>query len=89
MVHMFQNDDLVLDCRTCVAVNTTACSDCVVHHLLANDAGPIDFLPTPASVAPSESERAVSLFAKAGLIDDSPTWVPYDEFESFGSPQLA
>ena len=45
MAHMFSSDDFTLDCRTCVAANTTACEDCIVNHLLANDAGPIDFVP--------------------------------------------
>lgn len=86
---MFQNDDLVLDCRTCVAANTTACSDCLVHHLLANDAGPIEFIPSPTFPQPSDAARAVGLLAKAGLLDDPPRWVTSAEFESHGSPQLA
>ena len=86
---MFQNDDLVLDCRTCVAANTTACSDCLVHHLLANDAGPIEFVPNPSRRQPSDAEHAVALFAKAGLIDEPVNWVTMAEFESHGSPQLA
>jgi len=86
---MFQNDDLVLDCRTCVAANTTACSDCLVHHLLANDAGPIEFVPSPSLSQPSDAERAVALFAKAGLVDEPVSWVPMAEFESHRSPQLA
>jgi hypothetical protein len=85
---MFQNDDLVLDCRTCVAANTTACSDCVVHHLLANDAGPIEFVPSPQFPQPTEADRAVALFTKAGLLDDPVHWVSAAEFESHGSPQL-
>ncbi|MFK7918278.1 MAG: hypothetical protein AB8G14_09400 [Ilumatobacter sp.] len=83
---MFSDDDLVLDCRTCVAVNTTACSDCVVHHLIANDAGPIEFVPAPVV---SASQRAVQLFAKAGMLDDEPSFVSYSEFESGVVPQLA
>ncbi|MEL6891468.1 MAG: hypothetical protein AAFP84_07730 [Actinomycetota bacterium] len=35
-----------VDCHTCLAVNTTACGDCLVTHLLANDAGPIEFVST-------------------------------------------
>ena len=38
--------DLRLDCQTCLAANTTACNDCVVTHLLANDDGPIEFVTT-------------------------------------------
>ena len=37
----------------------------------------------------SETERVVDLFAKAGLLDDDPHFVPYAEFESFDVPQLA
>lgn len=86
MGNMFSSDDLVLDCRTCVAVNTTACSDCVVHHLIANDSGPIEFVPAPIITA---TERAVRLFAQAGLLDDEPTFVDYADFESGAVPQLA
>ena len=86
MGSMFSDEDFVLDCRTCVAVNTTACSDCVVQHLIANDAGPIEFVPTPIITA---TERAVRLFAKAGLLDDEPNFVAYAEFESGVVPQLA
>lgn len=86
MGNMFSNDDLVLDCRTCVAANTTACSDCIVQHLIANDSGPIDFVPAPVVTA---TDRAVQLFAKAGLLDDEPTFVAYAEFDSGAVAQLA
>ena len=91
MVDMISDDDLVLDCRTCVAANTTACSDCVVLHLLANDSGPIDFVPSPVrsatdSEAERQTERAVELFAKAGLLDDEPQFISYAEFESAAVP---
>lgn len=88
---MSSADDLTLDCQTCVATNTTACGECVVNHLLANDAGPIDFVPTPHTTAvepPSETQRAVELFAKAGLLDEEPCFVSSAEFESAGVPQL-
>ena len=88
MVHMFSSDELTLDCRTCVAANTTACEDCIVNHLLANDAGPIDFVPIAPVRAPSETERVVDLFAKAGLLDDDPQFVPLATFESFDVPQV-
>lgn len=83
---MFSSDDLVLDCRTCVAANTTACNDCIVHHLIANDSGPIEFIPAPVITA---TERAVQLFAKAGLLDDEPVFVAVADFESGAVPQLA
>ncbi|MFK8022897.1 MAG: hypothetical protein AB8G26_02940 [Ilumatobacter sp.] len=85
---MTTTDDLVLDCRTCVAANTTACSDCIVQHLVANDAGPIEFVPTTVERRPSPVERAVVMLASAGLLDDEPVFVDYATFESAGSPQL-
>lgn len=42
-------DSLTIECNTCPATGTTACSDCVVTHLLANDDGPIDLAPAKAS----------------------------------------
>jgi hypothetical protein len=86
---MFSSDDITLDCHTCVAANTTACEGCIVNHLLANDAGPIDFVPTPQPRIVSATERVVDLFAKAGLLDDDPHFVPYFEFESLDVPQVA
>ncbi|MGB3737685.1 MAG: hypothetical protein WA964_22225 [Ilumatobacter sp.] len=87
---MTNDIDFALDCTTCVAANTTACGDCVVNHLLANDAGPIDFLPTPRR-APvvSETARVIDLFENAGLLGDEPQFVAYSEFESAVVPQLA
>ena len=84
---MFSSDDLTLDCQTCVAANTTACGDCVVHHLLANDAGPIEFVPAPRRPVVSDTERVVQLFSNAGLLDAEPHFVAYSEFESFGVAQ--
>lgn len=89
MVRMFSSDDITLDCRTCVAANTTACEDCIVNHLLANDAGPIDFVPTAQRRAVDEIDRVVDLFVKAGLLDSDPDVVPYAAFESVDVPQLA
>jgi hypothetical protein len=89
MLKGMETDDFTLDCHTCVAANTTACEGCVVQHLLANDAGPIEFVPTSRSRA-ARSEASVTadvvgLFAKAGLLDGDPNFVPYDEFEPSGS----
>lgn len=86
---MFSHDDLVLDCRTCVAANTTACSDCVVHHLLANDDGPIAFVPSVVELEQSDEERAAQLFVGAGLLDEGASWLPYEQFEPSVSPQSA
>lgn len=90
MAYMTNDFDLALDCGTCVAANTTACGDCVVQHLLANDAGPIAFVPNPDR-APivSDTARAIGLFAKSGLLDDEPHFVAYSDFESGVVPQLA
>jgi hypothetical protein len=90
MVGMTNDIDFALDCSTCVAANTTACGDCVVHHLLANDAGPIDFVPSATPVAiVSDTSRVVDLFAKAGMLDDEPHFVAHSEFVSGSVPQLA
>ena len=87
---MTNDIDLALDCSTCVAANTTACEGCVVQHLLANDAGPIEFVPTPQPVSVADdTARVVALFANAGLIDDEPRFVDYADFESGQVPQLA
>ncbi len=87
---MTNDIDFALDCTTCVAANTSACGDCVVHHLLANDAGPIEFLPNPQR-APimTETSRVIDLFDKAGLLGDDPQFVAYSEFESGVVPQMA
>ena len=80
------DDDLTLDCRTCVAANTTACSECVVNHLLANDDGPIRFVPTPAAEVLDHTDRAIALFGKAGLLDAEPVFVPASEFDTVEVP---
>jgi hypothetical protein len=86
---MFNTDDLNVDCNTCVAANTTACTECVVGHLLANDAGPINFVPVPLFAEPSHAERAVALLAAAGLVADDPEWVSASDFAAGGVPHLA
>ena len=80
---MFESDDLSIECATCVAAGTTACGDCVVTHLLANDDGPIEFVVTPVRVvAPvSAEDRAVGWFAAAGLVDDPPGLIDRATFE--------
>src|SRR6056297_180792 len=83
--------DLRVDCHTCVAANTTACGDCIVSHVLANDAGPIEFVTVDAPTAAAAGDtavvrddpvdHAVALLANAGLVGDSPEWVDRSEFE--------
>jgi hypothetical protein len=70
-----------IECGTCVATGTTACTDCVVTHLLANDDGPIDLVSVAISRPVSASERAISLFERAGLLDDPVQFVSLAEFE--------
>lgn len=74
--------DLPIECATCVAAGTTACEDCVVAHLLANDDGPIEFVVAPVVNLRNPVDRAIALFAAAGLLDDPPVLVPYDDFET-------
>lgn len=73
--------DLPIDCATCVASGTTACGDCMVAHLLANDDGPIEFVVAPVVSLTTPLDRAVSLFAAAGLLDDPPAFASSEEFE--------
>ena len=80
------NNDLdiqafAIECGTCVATGTTACTDCVVSHLLANDDGPIDLVTVPVSPPISASDRAIALFRSAGLLDDPIQFVSPAEFE--------
>ncbi len=78
---MFDDSDMTLDCQTCVAANTTACNDCVVSHVLANDDGPIELVVTPVEPTISAADRAVELFVMAGLLDEPVVFVPVDVFE--------
>ena len=90
---MSNSEELTLECRTCVAANTTACTDCVVSHLLANDAGPIDFVTVDKVEIRRSPEDdltfAVGLFTAAGLVAGEPEWVDAAEFDAGGVPQLA
>ena len=47
---MFQPNGSTIECDTCVASNTSACGECIVSYILANDAGPIEYVPTPEPV---------------------------------------
>jgi len=89
---MNESDDFSLDCKTCIGAGTTACNDCIVTHLLANDDGPIDYVPvqlTPVPRIPDPQETAISLFQRAGLIGDHVEFVPIEDFESHGVPVTA
>jgi hypothetical protein len=79
------DSDIPIDCATCVAAGTTACGDCMVSHLLANDDGPIEFVVAPVASLRTPIDRAIALFASAGMLDDPPEYVPYDEFERAAS----
>jgi hypothetical protein len=72
---------LSIECGTCVATGTTACADCLVTHLLANDDGPIDLVTVPLAAPVSATERAVALFRRAGLLDDPVQFVSLADFE--------
>jgi hypothetical protein len=68
--HPLGGPHLSIECGTCVATGTTACADCLVTHLLANDDGPIDLVTVPLVAPVSATDRAVALFRRAGLLDD-------------------
>jgi hypothetical protein len=82
-----------MDCKTCIGAATTACSDCIVTHLLANDDGPIDYVPVALAESfkevprvPDANEIAISLFQRAGLVDDPVHLVAVDDFDAYGVP---
>jgi len=77
-----ENFDISIECGTCVAIGTTACADCIVTHLLANDDGPIDLVTVPVAAPISATDRAIALFRVAGLVDDPVEFVSVGEFES-------
>jgi hypothetical protein len=73
--------DISIECGTCVATGTTACADCIVTHLLANDDGPIDLVTVPIAAPTTATDRAVGLFQRAGLLDDPIEFVDMADFE--------
>ncbi len=81
------HDGFSIECGTCVATGTTACTDCVVSHLLANDDGPIGFVTVAPPV--TATDRAIALFAQAGMLDDPVRFVAIDEFERGIAADLA
>lgn len=76
-----ETSSFAIECGTCVATGTTACTDCVVAHLLANDDGPIDFVTVAVGPSRTEQDRVIALFARAGLLDDPVQFVPLAEFQ--------
>ena len=94
---MTDQPDDVIDCQTCLAANTTACADCIVGHLLANDDGPIELRVVAghrpddesAQVDPADAavDRAVALFDRAGLLDSPPAFVSVSDFERGRVPE--
>ena len=88
MVDM-ENNDISIECGTCVATGTTACADCIVTHLLANDDGPIDLVTVPVATPLSATERTIALFRSAGLVDDPVEFATVEEFErAMAAPAL-
>lgn len=84
---MFQPNGSTIECDTCVAANTSACGECIVSYILANDAGPIEYVPAPEPVtigtgpAVGSIEAAVDLFVRAGLVDEPVVFVSVADFE--------
>jgi Ni,Fe-hydrogenase III small subunit len=86
---MFESDDFSIDCKTCIGAGTTACTDCIVTHLFANDDGPIDYVPVQITVVPAIPDPealAIEMLQRVGLIGATPEFVPLDEFCSYGAP---
>jgi len=81
MMGCMEKFDISIECGTCVATGTTACADCIVTHLLANDDGPIDLVTVPVAAPLSVTDRAIALFRQAGLVDDEIEFVSLTEFE--------
>jgi hypothetical protein len=75
-----ENFDISIECGTCVATGTTACADCIVTHLLANDDGPIDLVTVAIAAPVTAADRAIALFERAGLLDDPVEFVDAAEF---------
>lgn len=76
---------LAIECGTCVATGTTACTDCLVTHLIANDDGPIDYVTVSVDRPRTAVDRAIDLFERAGLLDDPVQFVAVADFERAAS----
>jgi hypothetical protein len=87
---MFQPNGSTIECDTCVASNTSACGECIVSYVLANDAGPIEYVPAPEPVevrpAVGTVAAAVELFVRAGLVDEPVVFATAAEFELAATP---
>lgn len=81
--------DFEIECGTCLAKGTTACADCVVTHLLANDDGPIDFVTVPVAAPTTPEQRAIELFRRAGLLDEPVQFVDRAVFEAGAATPVA
>ena len=87
MIGRMENFDISIECGTCVATGTTACADCIVTHLLANDDGPIDLVTVAVAAPLPVTARAIALFRSAGLVDDPIEFVSVADFEQgLGAP---
>jgi hypothetical protein len=76
---MNEDAPFTIDCDTCCAAATSACTECLVTDVLAGTDVPIALTP----VAPrSRLDQVVDLFRDAGLVGDDPHWVGPDEFEA-------
>lgn len=82
MERMFQPNGSSIECATCVAANTSACSDCIVNYVLANDAGPVEFVPVHVGGRDERCDATVRLFVRAGLVDDPVVFLTSREFET-------
>lgn len=80
MMMAMNQDGTTIECATCPAVGTTACSDCIVTHLLANDDGPIELRVVDRVADPDDA--AIELLQRAGMLDEEPVYVSIDEFEA-------
>lgn len=78
---MVDSEMISIDCNTCVATGTTACNECIVGHVLANESGPIALVVPGVRGGPDDDTgRVIELMAVAGLLGDPPTLVSVDEF---------
>jgi len=91
-VNMTAHQNFSIDCKTCIGAGTTACNGCLVTHLLANDDGPIDYVPVVLSEVPrlaDPQEMAISMFIQSGLVDVPIQLVPVEDFTGYGVPAHA